>query len=299
MDPLRPLGRTGLHVSPIGLGTVKLGRNTGMKYPRPFDLPTDEQAAALLAAAADSGVNLIDTAPAYGVSETRLGELLSKAAWFGGRDRWVLSSKAGEEFDGVSTFDFSAAAVHASVRRSLTRLRTDFLDVVFIHSNGDDEGIIRDGGAVEALLELKQAGLVRAIGTSPKTLPGALAAMAPFLAAGAAAATAPTAAPRDWCDVLMLVLNPADHTHLPAVLEAGRRGVGVLIKKGLASGHLAPPSGSPAASASPNDPVEASLRDIFTSAGDAVSSVVTGTLTPAHLRHNVAAARRVLATLKS
>src|SRR5690606_8720766 len=100
----RPLGTTGLTVSPLGLGTVKIGRNQGVKYPSGFELPDDNQVRDLLALARDAGINLLDTAPAYGTSEERLGPLLS-----GQRQEWILCSKVGEEFDnGESRFDFSA-----------------------------------------------------------------------------------------------------------------------------------------------------------------------------------------------
>ena len=66
---LRPLGATGLQVSPLGLGTVKFGRNQGVKYPQAFNLPSDREALALLELAWDLGINLLDTAPAYGESE--------------------------------------------------------------------------------------------------------------------------------------------------------------------------------------------------------------------------------------
>ena len=65
---LRTLGRTDIAVSALGLGTVKLGRNRGVRYPQPFALPDDRAARALLDAARELGVNLLDTAPAYGAS---------------------------------------------------------------------------------------------------------------------------------------------------------------------------------------------------------------------------------------
>lgn len=71
-DLHRPLGDTGLAVSPLGLGTVKFGRDQGVKYPSGFTIPDDREAADLLALARDLGINLIDTAPAYGRSEERL-----------------------------------------------------------------------------------------------------------------------------------------------------------------------------------------------------------------------------------
>ena len=150
---LRPLGATGLKVSPLGLGTVKFGRNQGVKYPHPFELPSDREARALLDLAWDLGINLLDTAPAYGDSEERLGRLLRQ-----NRRDWVIVTKVGEEFhDGVSRFDFSAAATRASVERSLRRLGVEALDAVLIHSSGDDLAILEREDVLPTLLALKQA----------------------------------------------------------------------------------------------------------------------------------------------
>ena len=107
---LRPLGSTGMEVSCLGLGTVKIGRNEGVKYPTGFDLPDDQQVRELLTLARELGINLIDTAPAYGSSEERLGQLLTN------RQDWVICSKVGEEFvDGKSFFNFSAAHLRRSI----------------------------------------------------------------------------------------------------------------------------------------------------------------------------------------
>src|SRR5512145_2954027 len=98
----RQLGRSGLAVSPIGLGTTKLGRNTDVKYPVGFALPSDDQIAALLESAGKLGVNLIDTAPAYGDSERRLGRFIEAH-----RDKFVLCTKCGEQYvNGQSIYDF-------------------------------------------------------------------------------------------------------------------------------------------------------------------------------------------------
>src|SRR4051812_24720467 len=99
----RPLGSTGLTVSMLGLGTVKFGRNQKVKYPEAFDLPSDAQIEGLLDVALEAGINLLDTAPAYGVSEERLGKLLGSR-----RDQFVIVTKTGEEFiDGQSVYNFS------------------------------------------------------------------------------------------------------------------------------------------------------------------------------------------------
>src|SRR5215204_5162345 len=100
----RQLGRSGISVSSIGLGTTKLGRNTDVKYPNSFDLPSDDEVGALIAASIGVGINLIDTAPAYGTSEQRLGPFIEAD-----RERLILCTKCGENYEsGRSTYDFSA-----------------------------------------------------------------------------------------------------------------------------------------------------------------------------------------------
>ena len=69
----RRLGRSAIEVSPIGFGAFKIGRNTGVKY----DLPDDDAVARLIDGLLGLGINYIDTAPAYGLSEERLGAVLS------------------------------------------------------------------------------------------------------------------------------------------------------------------------------------------------------------------------------
>ena len=254
--PRRQLGRTGIEVSVLGLGTVKLGRNQGVKYPQGFAIPDDDAVRELLACAADLGINLIDTAPAYGSSEERLGQLLP-----GPRERWVLCTKVGEEFAaGKSHHDFSPAAVRESVERSLRRLRTDWLDLVLVHSDGNDLDLIAHSGALETLAELKRAGKLRAFGMSTKTLAGGLRAA-------------------ECCDLLMVTWNLADESQLPVIDRCHQLGTGVLIKKALASGHAA----------AGGDPVRAAFTRLLGHPG--VASLVVGTIDQAHLRANVATAR--------
>lgn len=259
---LRPLGATGLRVSPLGLGTVKLGRNQGVKYPHPFALPSDREARVLLDRAWDWGINLLDTAPAYGDSEERLGRLLRQ-----NRRDWVIVTKVGEEFrNGVSHFDFSAAATRASVERSLRRLGVETLDAVLIHSSGDDLTLLEQQDVLPALRDLQQAGWVRAVGMSSKTVVGGLRAV-------------------DCCDLVMVAYNSLQREDLPVIRAAYAASKGVLIKKGLLSGHLD-------ALASPH-PARAALELIYAEPG--VSSVVIGTLNPAHLQANAAVAAELTA----
>src|SRR5579862_8019882 len=161
---------TDLSISRIGLGTVKFGRNQGVHYPQGFALPDDQTILNLLAVAEDLGINLLDTAPAYGTSEERLGNLLKHQ-----REKWVIATKTGEEFvDGKSQFDFSPSATRKSIERSLKRLRTDYLDIVLVHSNGEDRKIIEETGIFSTLNDLKKSGAIRAFGMSTKTLDGGM-----------------------------------------------------------------------------------------------------------------------------
>lgn len=261
--PRRPLGSTGLEVSILGLGTVKLGRDQGVKYPSGFTIPNDRAALELLSVARDLGINLLDTAPAYGNSEERLGPLLK-----GQRHDWLICSKVGEEFEnGQSSFDFSPQHTRFSVERSLQRLATDHIDIVMVHSDGNDEDIIRNSGTLETLSELKQEGKLRAFGMSTKTVNGGL------LAA-------------QHSDCVMVTWNLTQQDEVPVIDYCQRHHKGVLIKKALASGHI-PSAG---------DPVGDSFRMIFAHPG--VSSAIVGTINPQHLRSNASSALQALNLLR-
>ena len=253
--PRKHFGKTGIEVSRLGLGTVKLGRDQGVKYPGGFAIPSDREAASLLALAQELGINLIDTAPAYGASEERLGQLLQ-----GQRHDWVICSKVGEEFEnGESRFDFSPAHTRFSVERSLKRLNTDVVDIVLIHSNGDDETIINTCGTLEALEQLKAEGKIRAYGMSTKTLAGGL------LAA-------------EKSDGVMITWNLQHEAEVPVVDYCRQHGRGVFIKKALASGHTMLQHGK--------NPGLESFSRIFSHPG--VTSAIVGTIAPSHLKENAA-----------
>ena len=146
------LGKTDIAISPLGLGTVKFGRNTDVKYPHGFELPSDSDLMNLLSVAKDLGINLLDTAPAYGNSEQRLGKLLQ-----GQRHDWVIVGKVGETYeDKTSSYNFTPDHIVSTVENSLKQLKTDFLDVLLIHSNGDDVNIINNYGVFDTLNTLKQ-----------------------------------------------------------------------------------------------------------------------------------------------
>ena len=157
-------------------------------------------------------------------------------------------TKVGEEFDGAqSSHDFSPEHTTMSVHRSLQRLGTDWLDVVLIHSDGNDERILDELGTLGCLEELKHRGLIRAVGISHKSPGGALAAL------------------DKGADAIMATLNPTNLSESEVVETAGKRGCGVLVKKALAGGRTAPEA----------------LLLAFRHPG--VSSIVVGTLNPDHI----------------
>jgi len=252
----RKLGKTGIHVSCLGLGTVKFGRTHNLRYPSEFALPDDNQLKHLLSIARESGINLIDTAPAYGYSEERLGDLLKSS-----RKDWIISTKAGEEFslnkatnEAQSYFDYSGKQIRLSVERSLRRLKTDYLDLLLIHSDGQDQQILMQTEAVETLIQLKQEGWIRAHGISSKTLEGGMIAA-------------------DMLDVLMVTYSQNNPDEQQVIDKCAETGAGVLLKKVFGSGHI-----------DHNGQKEA-LRFAF--ASTAVSSAVIGTINPEHLQDNV------------
>ncbi len=245
---LKELGQTGIKLSPLGLGTVKFGRNEGVKYPNSFTIPPEPILANLLAKAKDLGINTLDTAPAYGMSEERLGRLLE-----GQREDWVIIGKAGEEFeDGNSHYDFSPKHIEASVQRSLKRLNTDYIDILLIHSNGDDMDILANDDLIAMMHSFKERGMVRAIGASTKTVEGGIMSLT-------------------LMDTVMACYNP-DYVGEKAVLDyAAQNDKGALLKKVLSSGH------------------NAEIRNAFEFcfAEPAVTSAIVGTINPAHLQNNV------------
>lgn len=245
-DPtaLRPLPRSGLAVSTLGVGTTAIG---GL-----FEATSDAAAQATLAAGAAAGLRYFDTAPQYGhgLAERRVGQALRALD----RDRFVLSTKvgkllrprreggdAGGLFAGALPFDvefdYSRAGVLRSFEESLERLGLDRVDLLLIHDvnrkyHGERvheryrEAI---AGAYPALAELRRAGTVRAIGVALNEVD----ICERFVRAGG-------------FDAVML---PGRYTLLDQAALAGllplcrERGVGVLVAAPFDSGILATGAG--------------------------------------------------------
>ncbi len=247
------MARFEFNVTPLGFGAFKIGRNRQIKYPQGYDLPDAGAVETLLNAVLDMGVNYIDTAPAYGVSEERIGQAIAHR-----RKEFVLSTKVGETFeDGVSRHDYSAQATRDSVHRSLRRLRTEVLDLVLVHSDGRDLDILEQTDVVPTLQALRDEGLIGAVGLSGYTQAGFRAALA-------------------WADAIMVEYNLENRTLEAVIAEAREQGVAVMVKKGLASGRLN---------------ARAAIGFVLSNSG--VTSLVVGGLSLDHLGDNLRLAREV------
>jgi aryl-alcohol dehydrogenase-like predicted oxidoreductase len=153
----RILGSTGLRVSVIGIGTWQFGGEWGRQYTQP-------DVDAILDQAAESGINLVDTAECYGehLSERLIGDYLARHD----RSRWVVATKFGHHFKGFQARDdlFSSAEVLKQLDASLRALRVDTIDVYQFHSGTDE--VFQNRQLWETLAQQQRAGKIRHLGIS-------------------------------------------------------------------------------------------------------------------------------------
>lgn len=157
----RPLGETGLSVSPICVGCAVLGN-----MPETFEYSvSQEQAFETLRAVFESPINFADTAASYGdgESERRIGEVLKAIG--GLPEGLVISTKADRD---LKTGKFSGEQMRRSVDRSLKLLGLDSLQLVYLHDPEHEtyEHMMAPGGPVEVLLSLREEGLVEHLGVA-------------------------------------------------------------------------------------------------------------------------------------
>jgi aryl-alcohol dehydrogenase-like predicted oxidoreductase len=152
----RILGRSGLKISVIGVGTWQFGGEWGKDF-------TQAEVDAILGAASDAGINFVDTAECYGdhLSERFIGTALA-----GKRDRWIIATKFGHHFHGpFKRADlFEPEAVVKQLDDSLRALRTNYVDLLQCHSAKDEQ--FRTDDLWETLLNEKARGKVRHLGIS-------------------------------------------------------------------------------------------------------------------------------------
>ena len=157
---LREIGTTGIMVSPVALGCWPIA---GMTSP---DV-THEQSIQTLHAAVECGINLLDTAYAYGLdgeSERLIAEALGDR-----REQMVIASKGGISLggDGTRDLDGRPTTLRAHCEKSLERLQTDYLDLLYLHAPDPQVPVSESAGA---LRELMEEGKTRSVGVSNFTL---------------------------------------------------------------------------------------------------------------------------------
>ncbi len=193
----RTLGKTGLRVSRLGLGGIPIQRidTAGTRV--------------LLQLLREQGVNYIDTARGYTVSEGYLGEALE-----GMRQDFILATKSMAR---------DKAGILADIDLSLQNLRTDYIDLYQCHNPtlGDLEQILAPGGALEGLLEAKKAGKIHHIGMTAHSL-----------------AVFEKALDLPWVETFMFPYNIVESQGAELIRRCQEKNVGFICMKPLAGGAI-------------------------------------------------------------
>jgi aryl-alcohol dehydrogenase-like predicted oxidoreductase len=152
----RPLGRTGIMVSPYALGAMLLGASIGN--------PDHDDSVRVIHRALDAGINFVDTADAYSRAPHGASEVVVGKALKGRRDKVVLATKFGRPMsDDPNDRGASRRWITAAVDGSLRRLQTDYIDLYQVHRLDPNTAVEE---TLSALSDLIQSGKVRAIGSS-------------------------------------------------------------------------------------------------------------------------------------
>ena len=228
----RILGKTGLKISRMGFGGIPIQRIDA------------EGTKALMHRLMEAGVNFIDTARGYTVSEEYLGFALE-----GIRDKFVLATKS------MAT---TKEAMAADIDRSLQNLRTDYIDLYQIHnpSPAAYETILAPGGALEALLEARQAGKIGHIGLTTHSTELLAAAME-----------------QPWVETLMFPYNIVETQATELIAHCAEKNIGFIDMKPLAGGAIE----------------DAALALRFIAANPDVTVIIPGMAEPGELDQNLAA----------
>ncbi|MCL0047727.1 aldo/keto reductase [Dehalococcoidia bacterium] len=284
--PRRMLGNTGLEISVLGFGSLEL-RGIVAGVGRSID---ETRAETILNQVLDSGINYIDTSVDYGDSEKRIGKFISAR-----RSEFILATKCGCPPD-ISKFppeertrygvplpglhDYSRKNIVDTLDQSLSRLNTDYIDVLQLHFSPSVE-LLKHECAIETLTHLKQEGKIRFIGCS-SILPNIM----DHINMGV-------------FDVLQIPYSKLDPAHEGAIHLAAEAGIGTVIRGGVAKGlpnqqH----SSADAWELWDQANLEEFLNDMtriefllrLTISNPDVHTAIIGTSNPEHLEANIAAA---------
>ena len=193
----RVLGKTGLHISRMGFGGIPIQRIDA------------EGTKALMLQLMDAGVNFIDTARGYTVSEEYLGYALE-----GIREKFVIATKSMAR---------TKEAMAADIAISLKNLRTDYIDLYQIHNATPEQvqQVIAPGGALEALLEAKAAGKIGHIGLTSHSME-----------------TFRMALEMDWVETFMFPYNIVETQAEKLIAQCAKQNIGFICMKPLAGGAI-------------------------------------------------------------
>ena len=195
----RNFGNSGLQVSALGFGAGHIGGNE----------LTEDEVSRLLNSVLDLGINLIDTARGYGLSEERIGKYISHR-----RNEFVLSTKVGYGIPGYN--DWSYDCILAGVEEALRIMKTDYIDIVHLHSC--PLGTLEYGEVINALNKTVEVGKVRVAAYS-----GENEALKFAVDSGAFGS-------------IQTSINITDQRNLDTILPAAKeKGIGVIAKRPLAN----------------------------------------------------------------
>ena len=266
--PTSKLGRTTVEVTRLGFGAMEL-RDSSIKWPI-----EDTHAEILLNRVLDEGITFIDTADCYGRSEDFIGRFIS-----GRRSEFTLATKCGCIPGGR---DWTADNLKRGVERSLTRLQTDYVDVVQLHGATPDD--LNQEESLEALIRMRDEGKVRWIGASTST---------PHIETYT-----------EWgsFDVFQIPYSAFSQENETQITDASKAGMGTIIRGGVAKGHPGEGKGTPDRWAlwekaglgdlcqEGETPTTFMLR--YTLSHPEIDTVIVGTQNLDHIRANVHAASR-------
>jgi aryl-alcohol dehydrogenase-like predicted oxidoreductase len=292
---LRPLGSTGLRVSPVGLGLAALGRPAYIDLGRDADLGPDRGVEALerrchqvLDAAFAAGVRYLDTARSYGRAEAFL------ASWLQARGldpaEATVGSKWGYTYVGDWRMDADVHEVKDHSLAALTRqldesraLLGGHLDLYQVHSATLDSGVLEDRSVLDALARLRDQGVVVGLSSSG---PGQAATIRRALELSAGGSAPFACVQATW--------NLLEPSAGPVLAEASAAGWGVIVKEAVANGRLTPHGDGPEAAAlgrvAARHGVGADAVALAAVLANPWADVVlSGAVTPAQLEANLAA----------
>ena len=193
----RILGKTGLKISTLGFGGIPIQRidAAGTRI--------------LMEKMVEAGINYIDTARGYTVSESFLGEALE-----GIRDKFILATKS---------MSRTKEAMAADIETSLKNLRTDYIDLYQVHNPNlaQLEQVCGEGGALEALMDARAAGKIGHIGLTAHS-----------------AAVFEKALELDWVETVMFPYNIVESQGETLIAKCKERNVGFIVMKPLAGGAI-------------------------------------------------------------